>query len=287
MPLGLIADRINRNGAIAAAGCGLIAAAYIHTAPVLSAVTAGVGNALFHLGGGIDVLNGSTAKAWALGIYVSPGALGLFLGTLWGKGTVSGQFTVPVILLLLAAMILLLSRQTYGGRGSGNAPVDLTAPGGYGKLLPLFLVVVLRSYMGMNQGFAWKAEWAIALTIALVAGKAAGGFALDALGVRRASAWSLGLAAILYLISALPLPGVLAVFLFNMTMPITLWIAARAMPGAKGFTFGLLTFALFLGFLPTYLRWPSLLTGPASYAAAALISLVLLWISYKGEGVRC
>ena len=38
-----------------------------------------------------------------------------------------------------------------------------------------------------------------------------------------------------------------------MTMPITLWAAARLMPGGKGFAFGLLTFALFLGYIPTAL----------------------------------
>lgn len=38
-----------------------------------------------------------------------------------------------------------------------------------------------------------------------------------------------------------------------MTMPVTLWAVARILPGAKGFSFGLLTFALFLGFCPSYL----------------------------------
>ena len=71
-----------------------------------------------------------------------------------------------------------------------------------------------------------------------------------------------------------------------MTMPITLWAVARVMPGAKGFTFGLLTFALFLGFLPSWMGWPSLLTGPLAYAAVALVSMGLLWLGLKGVG-RC
>ena len=186
--------------------------------------------------------------------------------------------------------ILWQCRRRYGpGLLSGNAPADLTAPAGYAPLLPLFLVVVLRSYMGMNQSFPWRGTggWALALTLALAAGKAAGGFAMDRLGPRRASLGSLGTAAALYLLSALPLPGPLAVFLVNMTMPGTLWAAARTLPGAKGFTFGLLTFALCLGFLPSFLGWPSLLTGPASYAGAALASLLLLWRPLRREAVRC
>ena len=110
---------------------------------------------------------------------------------------------------------------------------------------------------------------------------------MDRLGAERASAVSLGLSAALYLASALPLPGILAVFLFNMTMPVTLWAAARAMPGAKGFTFGLLTFALFLGFLPSWLGWPSLLRGPVSYGAVAALSLLLLWLPLRKGAVRC
>lgn len=290
MPLGLLADRLDRNGLLSAAGCALTALAYLAPMPVLAAVTAGVGNALFHLGGGLDALNAGGDRAAGLGVFVSPGALGLFLGSAWARGTAGGLWAAPAGLLALAVAILWQCRRRYGpGLRSGNAPADLTAPAGYAPLLPLFLVVVLRSYMGMNQSFPWRGTggWALALTLALAAGKAAGGFAMDRLGPRRASLGSLGTAAALYLLSALPLPGTLAVFLFNMTMPVTLWAAARTLPGAKGFTFGLLTFALFLGFLPSFLGWPSLLTGPASYAGAALASLLLLWRPLRREAVRC
>lgn len=282
MPFGLLADRLDRNGVVAAAGCALVALAYLLPLPVPAAVTAGVGNALFHLGGGVDTLNRSREGAWALGIFVSPGALGLFIGTLWGRGASPALWLGPAGLLVLGGLILALRRGP-----SGNEAVDVSAPGGYAPLPPLFLVVVLRSYMGMNQAFDWKAEWALVLTLALVLGKTAGGFAMDRLGARSASAISLGLASALYLASALPLPGVLAVFLFNMTMPVTLWAAARVMPGAKGFTFGLLTFALFLGYLPSMMGWPSLLTGPVRYGLVALLSLALLWFPLRKEAARC
>ena len=78
-----------------------------------------------------------------------------------------------------------------------------------------------------------------------------------------------------------------AVLLFNMTMPITLWGAARLMPGGKGFAFGLLTFGLFLGFLPTWLGWPSILTSPWAMALAAVVSAVILLAGLKGERVEC
>ena len=284
MPLGALADRLDRNGVLAALGCVLVAGAYLLPLPMEAVVAAGMGNALFHLGGGLDVLNGSEKRCAALGVFVSPGALGLSVGTLWGKGSGVPLAVGPAVLLLLANAILLLCRWTLGSLRSGNAPYDTAAPAGRWPVVPLFLVVVLRSYMGMHQSFPWKGTgaWALALTAALVLGKCAGGFLADRIGAIRASNLSLGLAAALYLLSALPLPGTLAVFLFNMTMPITLWAVARAMPGAKGFTFGLLTFALFLGALPLWLGWPNLLGGPAACAGVSLVSLGLLWLGLKG-----
>ena len=284
MPLGLLADHFDLNGCVAAAGCLLTALAYICPLPLLTAVVAGVGNALFHLGGGIDVLNHSQKKAAALGVFVSPGALGLLIGTLWGKGTVPALWIAPIGLLMLAAVIFRVA----GGR-SGNAPCDPTPVSDYKPLIPLFMVVVLRSYMGLQQAFPWKGEgrWAILLALALVLGKTAGGFLMDRTDTRKASILSLLLASVLYLFCDHPVAGTLAVFFFNMTMPITLWAAAKVTPGAKGFAFGLLTFGLFVGYIPVWLGWPSLLTGPMAYAAVALCSLLLLWGPLGREEMEC
>ena len=284
MPLGLLADRWNRNGFVAAVGCLLVAVAYVTPIPLLTAVVAGIGNSLFHLGGGIDVLNTSQKKAAALGIFVSPGALGLFIGTAWGNGTTPSLWLAPLCLLILATILL-----RYAGGASNNMPLDPTPARGYAPLLPLFVVVVLRSYMGMNQAFPWKGTgaWAVILTLALVLGKTAGGFLMDKLDARKASAVSLLAAALLYFFCDAPFCGTLAVFLFNMTMPITLWAAARLMPGGKGFAFGLLTFALFLGYLPAWMGWPSLLTTPLANGLAAVISAAVLLPGLRKERGEC
>lgn len=291
MPVGLLADGWNRNGVVAAVGCVLVACAYLPVLPAAAAaVTAGVGNGLFHVGGGLDVLNDSGERAAALGIFVSPGAFGLYLGGILGRdGDVHAVWPVA-LLLVMAALILTAARYTYDGLTSRNAPAELTLtrPKTVSAAL-LTAVVVLRSYMGFNQTLPWKGEryWGLVVTLALVLGKAAGGFLCDWLGPRRAAAASLGLSAMLYLLSGNPVLGTVAVFLFNMTMPVTLWAAARLMPGGKGFAFGLLTFGLFLGFLPTWLGWPSVLTEPWAMALAAALSAVLLLLGLKGERARC
>lgn len=291
MPFGLLADGWNRNAIMAAVGCGGVALAFVPGIPaLLGAVIAGVGNGLFHVGGGLDVLNDSKERASALGIFVSPGALGLYFGgVLGGRGAIPGLLPV-VVLLAFGGLILLTARHTYRGFASCNAPAELPRPReGWLPVVLLTAVVVLRSYMGFNQTLPWKGEgnWGVIVTVALVLGKAFGGFLCDWVGAKKAAALSLGLAAVCYLFSANPLCGTMAVFLFNMTMPITLWAAARLLPGGKGFAFGLLTFALFLGYIPTAVGWPSLLTTPAMNGLGAAISAAVLLWGLKGERRSC
>lgn len=277
MPIGLLADRLGRSGSIAALGCALAAAGWgLAPLPIAAAVTAGLGNACFHVGGGVQILRDGGDRAAPLGIFVSPGAFGIYFGTLLGRRDGFPGWAAAVGLVLFALALLLTERR------GGEAPEAAPAPDGDAALVLVccFLVVALRSYLGMVLSFPWKTGgWALALTCALVLGKAAGGFLGDRLGMIRAAVFSLGLAAVLFCLSGSPWAGTAAVFLFNMTMPITLWAAARLLP--PGFAFGTLTFALFLGFLPVWLGWPALFTGGAGYAAGALCSLGLLALGLK------
>jgi FSR family fosmidomycin resistance protein-like MFS transporter len=167
-----------------------------------------------------------------------------------------------------------------------NAAFSLEGIGSQGIIIAvacLFFVVCLRSYVGLTLDFSWKSLgfWGTALICAVVFGKTIGGFIADRFGIIKTSLISLGIAAPLFLFPQIPLAGVTALFLFNMTMPITLWAMAKIMPGAKGFAFGLLTFGLFLGFLPTYLG----ISIPADiywqFALLAAISLALLLLGLR------
>lgn len=160
MPLGLLADGWNRNGIAAAMGCVLVALAYLPVWPaLLLSVIAGVGNGLFHVGGGLDVLNDSERKASALGVFVSPGAFGLYLGGILGGGAAVPGVLPAILLLAMAGLILPVARYTYGGLRSLNAPAELSLPkGGLLSAILLTAVVALRSYMGFNQTLPWKEE---------------------------------------------------------------------------------------------------------------------------------
>lgn len=289
MPIGLMADKLNRNSCVAALGCSLAALSWLLSSiPLLAAVMAGVGNGCFHVGGGIDVLNRSETKAAALGVFVSPGAFGIYFGTALGKGGAVPGWLPAAGLVGFGALFIGLDLWLRGGLDSGNMPVNLSLKrNAMWSLVCCFLVVVLRSYVGMVLTFPWRTgAWAAAVICGVVFGKTAGGFLGDVIGIRGAAIGSLGLSALLFCFSGVPLAGVAAVFLFNMTMPITLWAAAKLLSGGRGFAFGTLTFALFMGFLPTWLGWPVLMYGSLSYALGAVASLILLILGLKKGGVR-
>jgi FSR family fosmidomycin resistance protein-like MFS transporter len=284
MPLGIVADKWNRNYLFAVIGCLLVGLAYAFVSvPIAAVLVVGVGNAMFHLGGGIDVLNISKKKLGALGVFVSPGAFGVYYGTILGRGKDFSAIIIPLALIAVAGLILAVykaQKENY----IDNAPFSLEGVGSSSVLMTivcLFFVVCLRSFVGLALDFSWKSAgyWGMALICAVVFGKTAGGFIANKLGAFKTALFSLVVASLLFFLPHIPVAGVTAVLLFNMTMPITLWAVAKIMPGAKGFAFGLLTFGLFLGFLPVYLG-----VGVSQYASwiFALISAISLVILLVG-----
>lgn len=281
LPMGVILDKLGRNALAAAVGCLLTGAAYLFgSSPMAAAVVCGLGNAAFHLGGGIDVLNGSE-KAAPSGVFVSSGAIGLFLGTLCAKSGAAVNMLVISALCLLAVGIVFLRKRLYGNVRSENAEFSLPDKSvfAWGALALLFAVVLLRSFAGFGMGFGWKTGFGALLAVICAAlGKFFGGFASDRLGSITASAVSLGAAALLCIFGNNIICGALAILTFNMTMPITLRKAADICGGCKGFSFGLMTFGLFCGFIPVYAE-KSLSLSPAMLCVFCIASLVLLLTS--------
>lgn len=252
----------------------------------------GIGNALFHIGGGVGTICEDAEKDWrgrGLGVFVAPGALGLYLGMrLAGSGAGIGWLwgTGAFMLLVCAGA----AGRAFAGspahdpsnRGMHNGAADLTQKEKTRESVLLtvcvLLVVILRSHIGMAVTFSWKTTALAGLlcTLAVVSGKVAGGFLAAGFGPLKTAVLSLAAAAVCYLFSGHMILGIAALFLFNMTMPVTLYLLIREHPLLPGFSFGLLTFGLFLGFLPTYFELSACQNSSIIGCVGSILSLMIL-----------
>jgi len=298
MPLGIAVDLWFRPQRFAALGCWLIvgcallcagivrgAGDFVLIAVALS-VLIGLGNGMFHVGAGAAVIRGSAGRSSPLGVFVAPGALGVFLGMLWGTGGEPFIVIAPLLLAGCGVLTWMLTSSDEPSCSQAQRPlriprrsVVLSITGGVAiSLACLIATVVLRSYAGFSFSFSWKtgAVWPVALVLGVVLGKVLGGLLGDRLGLKVAAAVSLGGAALSFLFPAIPMLGVLAVLLFNMTMPLTLRALANRLPQAPGFAFGTLTFALFIGAFPMLLGLTQIVRPGWPLGLLALMSLILL-----------
>ncbi len=285
---GMLADAVKSNGRIFAVSGILLTAVGLFIGgrfPELSVVIVGLGNASFHVGGGIDSITGSQGMTRA-GIFVSSGALGIALGCKFGEKL----FLEPehfAIALLFAAVAVWLNCK--GERHTVKVPAgDMTKisaktliSASLPALLILIFAVLIRSYAGFAAVRPESDSSLIPLLIAAAAfaGKFSGGILADLLGARRVGTLSLLLCVpLFYLGAGSNLFFLAATFLFNIAMPITLVGAARKLPGHEGFVFGLTTLALFLGYftdilLPITHNVASFLIPLLAFAAAAAVFL--------------
>lgn len=292
LPIGAMADRLDDNPMVAACGCGTIVVAYLLSAvsPIAAAVVAGIGNAMFHVGGGIDVLNAAgPGRADMPGVFVSTGAIGVFCATNWHDlGLPLPE--LPIALMSACGIAIILVAHLVRRRGSyvrneEPAPELSHMPRAVALVLVgMSVTVLLRSLLGAAVAFPWSGGLAVGLaSVCCVAGgKAAGGLVGDRIGWRMTAAVSLVASAVLFLLSYDSMPcGLAALFLFNMTMPLTLVPLAGTFRHNKGLAFGVTTLALFAGSEAARLL-PSLPALALSLMAVASLAAIL--VGFKGYG---
>lgn len=195
-------------------------------------ITLGLGNALFHSGAGILSIMEDDASGMhgaGLGVFVAPGAIGLYLGTVLQSA--ARVPLVAVVSAVLAICVLLLYRSL------SCCPQPLPSvpekePFAGRALIALALcfgVVVIRSSVGFAVSFSWKTGFLLSFlsVIALASGKAAGGFAAAHFGMRKTVVVSLLVSAAAFCRKDFLPAGMLALFAFNMTMPLTLYLLSR------------------------------------------------------------
>lgn len=281
LPFGVIADRLNKNACVSALGCLLVAISFaVFKLPYTSCIISGIGNALFHVGGGIDVLNISKSKATLPGIFVATGAIGLYLGKRFLDFFISNLY-VPIIILIVSACVLVaMYRKAKECWKIENNPFDIKFSSKAWTIIALLLITVcMRSYVGSILAYDWKSNaiYAFLAVLAVSCGKTLGGVIGDKFGWTKTSIVSLGIATILFNFAFNNwIVGVLAILLFNMSMPLTLTALSNTFNDAKGFAFGLTTLALFVGSIPTLVKIDFNLFNPIGVTVLSVISLVSL-----------
>lgn len=267
-------------------GCGLTAAGLVLVRFAYPALAlCALGNAFFHIGGGIDSLKYSNGRMARSGIFVSTGALGVALGTLLGR---SDNATVYIPLGLIAVSAALIAMFCGTGRCAYiyTKKIDVSSNLPFWGIIVFSLVsIAVRAYVGPLAPMGWKTTAALGILpyAAACAGKALGGIVADRFGARTVGTFAL--------IASIPLivfgdssaaVSLLGLLLFNFTMPINLCAVFSRMPDSPGLAFGLTTLALLIGTLPCFMFSAG---GAASYLIIGLsaLSALLTFITVKNR----
>ena len=245
---GLLTDRFGHCRILGPVACIWVAlCGLLPIQPVLEAVLIGLGNSLFHVAAGSEVLEQSEGKAAPLGLFVAPGALGIFAGKAFPE-----LRTVLCCLLILCGLWL-FRENSHSGTGADIQRIkDENSKNHLIPALLLLLAVMTRAIGGAVAGSSGQtALWMSFLVVLCVfAGKSLGGILSDRFGICRLAVISIPLAALLILISDRSFAtGAAGQFLLNLSMPVTLFLIYRCLPNAPGFSFGLAASVLWPGTL--------------------------------------
>ena len=255
---GLLADRMrDRHWMLLAAVVLLLAAVMMVTfglsfAGYLAPVLLGLGNSLFHVWGGKQVVLKAGNDMRALGLFVSTGAFGLAVSMVFFSRSLLYFFLLALCLLAVAYLKLEQNDERVGGALQDTPWSSRVRQSRWLLLLVVVAFVMFRSFMGESFTSAIVKDNMVVLLVGLTAmlGKMAGGWMARRIGIL------LTLAAVAVVVSGcllcrsseryVMLTGLFAV---NCTMPVTLYWANGLLKGREGLAFGLLAAALIPGYL--------------------------------------
>lgn len=277
---GLGADWLRAPRAVMCAGLLLTAAAMLALDQTLwlPVLLTGLGNALFHVGGGTIASRATWGRASGPGLFIAPGAMGVVVGAAAGR---NGSLALwPIFLALLAAAPLGARLPASGPSGPARASVPL--PTGAKEILVLLLLAIAgRSLLGARVGGQLALHLGIALPLAVAAfsGKALGGLIADWVGWKRTAVPSLILSSLLLLAgqrSAWAATG--GMLCFQAVTAITLAALYRILPTRVALVFGCASAALFVGSLPVLLRFDFTTFAPVPVdSLLALLTTIAVW----------
>ena len=259
---GLWADLMERRHWMLLASVLLLTMAVLSTSLVITlkltafgvmvvAVLLGMGNSLFHVWGGKQVAVRTGNDMRALGTFVSTGAFGLALGSVF--------FSWPLLYVALLSICLLSTAYVHLDlKTDTEATISKVVERRFSimfiwlSLLVLMLVVLLRSLLGETFTGEIPKSSGLILLIGFLSmlGKMAGGWLARRLGIVRMLVSVVFLTALCFVFRSQGMVVLLVgLFAVNTTMPVTLYLANVVLPKREGLAFGLLAAALIPGYL--------------------------------------
>ncbi len=275
---GMLSDRVVRGHLLQIASCVLLSLAVLWAAltirlglagtsfPVVLSVALllGLGNSLFHVWGGRMTAVRSRNDARCLGVFVSTGALGLTVGIMLA----SWATLLCMLLAICALSLFFIKTDNYEGNTSSAIITDITglneeqntSPSpALGRQWVIWLSVIGLMSFVMFRSFASETFSGgpdksniliVAFGLCAMAGKMSGGWIMRGLGVSHSIIVLLAATLVCFFLKPAGI-GILfaGMYLINCTMPITLYLANKVMPGKEGLAFGLLAASLMPGYM--------------------------------------
>lgn len=279
LPFGIMIDRISKERLfiIISLILGIFSFIFLDI-PLLAIILIGLSNAIYHIAAGVIILKISDMKPIIPGLFVAPGAIGLYLGK--QLNAISNIELVSIFVLIVFLIIFIFFKiKPYKVNLSFNITNNK-------KLLIvglLFAAIFCRAFVGSILVFKWRSEVVLALilTISIFLGKALGGYLNEKYGWIKFSIISLFISLIfLGLFQTSPIGGILGSFSFNLVMAVTL-VAIYKATRLAGLAFGLNCFALILGSLPSFFDSGHIFSNQIIEVIFILISIITIYFSFR------
>lgn len=251
--LGYILDKFKNYKYIAIIGICFVGLCYLinFNNIFILATLVGIGNALFHLEGGVNIYSLSDRKAFLNGLFVAPGALGIFLGTTFHDEIIITY--LPLILIIISIVLLFLVQKREIDKELEENKKDNFNNFSIALIVILIgISIIVRSIGGSAIIYTWKSGFTLGFiyTISIVIGKAFGGLLADKFGLLKVALISLTCSAICLILGYnVHIFAYIGILLFNIPMPITLTILENTLTKKIACAVGLNTMFLFIGYL--------------------------------------
>lgn len=254
---GLLSDRYRLSRIFVYAGvlCAVAGLLLFDLSPWSAVILSGIGSSVFHVGGGSLAISADDKTSGYIGLFSSPGVLGLALG---GYISWLGLFPSSELILLFILSASLAALLPHGSGDAGSRPQSFIPDKHDLIMIALLLAIAFRSAVWNIFQYISAGETAMLIPLALSAasGKLAGGYLADWFGKRLWLYVSLIFAIVLLTFHEQSRIGLYAgVFFLQASSPAAIRVLASGLPGRTGLTasvaFGL---AIAAGALPHYMR---------------------------------